>query len=153
MREAAAVYNELQGFIWRMGTWETGPDACEAECSRITAYFEKVQKRMDQLMTSFDADKKRFKKEGIPWDDRVVKDVKASSLHLTELFLDRVLHEVERIKGAPNQEGRIYTLLVSGVRFAFRCHQFAGGMNEPSLAKFEEVSQLMAIYRPADAKQ
>ena len=90
----------------------------------------------------------RFKKEGIPWDDRAVKDVKASSLHLTELFLDRVLHEVERIKGAPNQEGRIYTLLVSGVRFAFRCHQFADGMNEPSLAKFEEVSQLMAKSRP-----
>ena len=159
MREATHVFLELRDLRHKASTWAIGPDACEAECSRINSFFEKVQQRVEKIVLSIDADTKRFREHNVPWDSATLKDLKASTLHLAQLYLGRVAHEVKGVKRAAGLRSprgdktstRAHTLLVGAVRFGFRVHQFVGGFDAATLAEFKELKMLMDEF-PAPAK-
>ena len=159
MREATHVFLELRDLRHKASTWACGPDACEAECSRINSFFEKVQQRVEKLVLSIDADTKRFREHNVPWDSATLKDLKASTLHLAQLYLGRVAREVKGVKRAAGLRSprgdkastRAHTLLVGAVRFGFRVHQFVGGFDAATLAEFKQLKTLMDEF-PAPAK-
>tara|TARA_B100000674_G_scaffold461005_1_gene439589 strand:+ start:28 stop:2562 length:2535 start_codon:yes stop_codon:yes gene_type:complete len=154
MREASHVFRELSDLRHRAGTWAIGPDACEAECSRIQSYFEKVHQRVEKLVITIDADQKRFKEHGVPWDAAILKELKDSTLRLAQLYMARVAQEVRSVKSAAGLRSprgskaatRAHTLLVGAVRFGFRVHQFVGGFDGATLKSFHELKEFMKDF-------
>ena len=151
MREATHVFRELSDLRHKAGAWAIGPDACEAECSRIQSYFEKVHQRVEKLVITLDADQKRFREHGVPWDASILKELKDSTLRLAQLYMARVAQEVQSVKRAAGLRSprgskaatRAHTLLVGAVRFGFRVHQFVGGFDGATLKSFHELKEFM----------
>lgn len=50
-------------------------------------------------------------------------------------YMKRVSTELEIIAGSPDEE----ELMLQGVRFAFRVHQFAGGFDVETMRAFQEL--------------
>ncbi|GMP76081.1 hypothetical protein CsSME_00032906 [Camellia sinensis var. sinensis] len=66
--------------------------------------------------------------------------IKQSSMMLAKIYMRRVLVELESMQYSERestQEG----LLIQGVHFAYRAHQFAGGLDSETLCAFEEIRQ------------
>ena len=151
MREATHVFRELSDLRHKASAWAIGPDACEAECSRIQSYFEKVHQRVEKLVITLDADQKRFREHGVPWDAAILKELKDSTLRLAQLYMARVAQEVLSVKRAAGLRSprgskaatRAHTLLVGAIRFGFRVHQFVGGFDGATLKSFHELKELM----------
>ncbi|KAJ7527701.1 hypothetical protein O6H91_16G067400 [Diphasiastrum complanatum] len=53
--------------------------------------------------------------------------------------MKRVVSELDAIGNASEKEPLKEFLLLQGVRFAFRVHQFAGGFDAESMQAFEEL--------------
>ncbi|KAJ8447964.1 hypothetical protein Cgig2_028840 [Carnegiea gigantea] len=72
----------------------------------------------------------------VKWlDDELSYLIKLASVKLAMTYMKRVSAELEAVGGAPEEE----ELLVQGVRFAFRVHQFAGGFDIETMRAFEEL--------------
>ncbi|XP_047338922.1 protein CHUP1, chloroplastic-like [Impatiens glandulifera] len=50
-------------------------------------------------------------------------------------YMKRVSAELEKVSGFPEEE----ELIIQGVRFAFRVHQFAGGFDVETMRAFQEL--------------
>ncbi|XP_022848066.1 protein CHUP1, chloroplastic-like isoform X2 [Olea europaea var. sylvestris] len=73
-------------------------------------------------------------------------------------YMKRVSAELEFVSGVPEEE----ELIIQGVKFAFRVHQFAGGFDVETMRAFQELrdkarscnvqcqnQQQKIIFRPA----
>ncbi|KHN05217.1 Protein CHUP1, chloroplastic [Glycine soja] len=65
--------------------------------------------------------------------------MKLSSLKLSREFMKRVTKELES-----NEASKEDNLLVQGVRFAFRVHQFAGGFDSETIQAFQELKKIVS---------
>ncbi|GMP74384.1 hypothetical protein CsSME_00031818 [Camellia sinensis var. sinensis] len=61
--------------------------------------------------------------------------IKLASVKLAMKHMKRVSAELEIVGGGPEEE----ELIVQGVRFAFRVHQFAGGFDVETMKAFQEL--------------
>ena len=50
-------------------------------------------------MKKKDSDEKRFRENGVPWDERAYEAVRHAALHLAECYMKRVLDEIPRVRG------------------------------------------------------
>ncbi|CDP09218.1 unnamed protein product [Coffea canephora] len=67
-------------------------------------------------------------------DTGVIGQLKFSSVALARQYMKRIAKELE--SSGPVQDD---DLLIQGVRFAYRVHQFAGGFDADTLLAFEEL--------------
>ena len=61
---------------------------------------EKVQERMDVLSRTKEADEKRFKQNDVPWNVKMMTEVKHTSLHSMELYMELALQEAGQAMAA-----------------------------------------------------
>ncbi|KAM1039889.1 hypothetical protein ACFX2I_029138 [Malus domestica] len=84
---------------------------------------------------------KRYRDFQIPWewmlDTGLMGQMKLSSLRLAKEYMKRIIRDVESGE-CPREE----SLLLQGVRFAFRVHQFAGGFDSETVLAFEELKKI-----------
>ncbi|KAM1055675.1 hypothetical protein ACFX13_029876 [Malus domestica] len=84
---------------------------------------------------------KRYRDFQIPWewmlDTGLMGQMKLSSLRLAKEYMKRIIRDVE--SGECHREE---SLLLQGVRFAFRVHQFAGGFDSETVLAFEELKKI-----------
>ncbi|MCD7452550.1 hypothetical protein HAX54_017379 [Datura stramonium] len=84
----------------------------------------------------------RYRESRIPtdWlqDSGVVGKIKLSSVQLARKYMKRVASELDAMDGPEKEPNREF-LILQGVRFAFRVHQFAGGFDAESMKAFEEL--------------
>nr|CAB3477784.1 unnamed protein product [Digitaria exilis] len=69
--------------------------------------------------------------------------IKLQSVKLAMKYLKRVSSELEAIEGGPEEE----ELMLQGVRFAFRVHQFAGGFDVDTMRAFQELKEKASMCR------
>lgn len=63
---------------------------------------------MDKLERTKEADEKKYKEAGIPWDKKIISEVKLSSLELMDIYMKIALEEVERLeKEEANEDKRM----------------------------------------------
>merc|ERR1711907_260959 len=119
-----------------------GAEPCEGECSKISAYFDKVQQKIERYVIALDKSSARYREHDVPWDPQIIQATKVGTLGLCKLYLKRILEDVEKLEqqGTQNAKMRINSLLVSAVRFAFRVHQFVRGFNAENISLFGENS-------------
>ncbi|KAF9677303.1 hypothetical protein SADUNF_Sadunf08G0093900 [Salix dunnii] len=143
LREAAFEYQDLMKLEKQVITFVDDPNLpCEASLERMYKLLEKVENSVYALLRTRDMAVSRYKELGIPtnWllDSGVVGKIKLSSVQLARKYMKRVASELDAMSG-PEKEPIREFLVLQGVRFAFRVHQFTGGFDAESMKAFEEL--------------
>ncbi|KAL4015705.1 hypothetical protein IC575_023298 [Cucumis melo] len=143
LREASFEYQDLMKLEKRVTTFVDDPKlSCEAALKKMYSLLEKVEQSVYALLRTRDMAISRYREFGIPvdWlsDTGVVGKIKLSSVQLARKYMKRVASELDAMS-EPEKEPNREFLVLQGVRFAFRVHQFAGGFDAESMKAFEEL--------------
>ncbi|GMJ05714.1 hypothetical protein HRI_004240600 [Hibiscus trionum] len=143
IREAAFEYQDLVKLEKQVSSFVDDPNLpCEAALKKMYKLLEKVEQSVYALLRTRDMAVSRYKEFGIPvnWllDSGIVGKIKLSSVQLARKYMKRVASELDALSGPEKEPNREFILL-QGVRFAFRVHQFAGGFDAESMKAFEEL--------------
>ncbi|KAL1343729.1 hypothetical protein HN51_030061 [Arachis hypogaea] len=143
LREAAFEYQDLMKLEKRVSTFTNDPELpCEAALKKMYSLLEKVEQSVYALLRTREMAISRYREFGIPvnWllDSGVVGKIKLSSVQLAKKYMKCIASELDTLSG-PEKEPTREFLILQGVRFAFRVHQFAGGFDAESMKVFEEL--------------
>lgn len=143
LREAAFEYQDLMKLEKQVTTFVDDPNLqCDAALRKMYRLLEKVEQSVYALLRTRDMAASRYREFGIPtdWlqDSGVVGKIKLSSVQLARKYMKRVASELDAMDGPEKEPNREF-LILQGVRFAFRVHQFAGGFDAESMKAFEEL--------------
>ncbi|KAJ0985682.1 hypothetical protein J5N97_004038 [Dioscorea zingiberensis] len=143
LREAAFEYQDLMKLESRVSSFADDPKLpCEAALKKMYSLLEKVEQSVYALLRTRDMAISRYREFGIPtnWlsDNGVVGKIKLASVQLAKKYMIRVASELDSQSGTEKEPNREF-LLLQGVRFAFRVHQFAGGFDAESMRVFEDL--------------
>ncbi|CAH1431273.1 unnamed protein product [Lactuca virosa] len=146
-REAAFEYQDLMKLEKQVSNFVDDPSVpCEPALKKMYKLLEKVENSVYALLRTRDMAMSRYKEFGIPinWlqDSGVVGKIKLSSVQLARKYMKRVASELDALDGPEKEPNREF-LVLQGVRFAFRVHQFAGGFDSESMKAFEELRSRM----------
>ncbi|XP_073151277.1 protein INCREASED PETAL GROWTH ANISOTROPY 1-like [Henckelia pumila] len=143
LREAAFGYCDLKKIESEASTFHDAPrQPCFHALKKMQSLFDKLEHGVYNLSRVRESATKRYKVFQIPvnWmlDTGFVLQIKLSSVKLAMKYMKRVLAEIELVGGgggSPEEE----ELIVQGVKFAFRVHQFAGGFDVETMRSFQEL--------------
>lgn len=143
LREASFEYQDLMKLENLVSSFTDDTNLpCEAALKKMYKLLEKVENSVYALLRTRDMAVSRYKEFGIPvdWllDSGVVGKIKLSSVQLARKYMKRVATELDAMN-EPEKEPNKEFLILQGVRFAFRVHQFAGGFDAESMKAFEEL--------------
>ncbi|CAD7695803.1 unnamed protein product [Ostreobium quekettii] len=145
-REAVALSRELTEKRNKFKQWQRGQGKRADNLKEIQKYMEKVQDRMDVLNRTKESDEARFKNHDVPWNKKLMTEVKHASLHAMDLYMQVALDEAhEAMKSSladKKKREKALAVLTATIKFAFKVHQCVGGFNEGCSARFGEVSAL-----------
>ncbi|KAM3748320.1 hypothetical protein ACB098_05G099500 [Castanea mollissima] len=140
LREAAFGYCDLKKLESEATTFrDDARQHCGPALKKMQALLEKLEHGLYNLSRIRESATKRYKVFQIPtdWmlDTGFVAQIKLASVKLAMKYMKRVSAELETVGGGPEEE----ELIVQGVRFAFRVHQFAGGFDVETMRAFQEL--------------
>ncbi|KAM0879479.1 hypothetical protein ACQ4PT_034210 [Festuca glaucescens] len=142
LREAAFGYRDLKKVEAEVASFCDDPrQNCSSALKKMQALFEKLEHGVYSLGRVRDGAMSRYRGYQIPWewmqDTGIVSQLKIQSVKLARKYLGRVSSELEATQGGPDEE----ELMLQGVRFAFRVHQFAGGFDGDTMRAFQEIKE------------
>uniref|UniRef100_A0A0E0JLU3 Uncharacterized protein n=1 Tax=Oryza punctata TaxID=4537 RepID=A0A0E0JLU3_ORYPU len=149
LREAAFGYCDLKKLEGEASSFrDDARQPCATALKKMQALFEKLEHGVYNLARFRDGATGRYSRFQIPceWmqpDTGIVSQIKLQSVKLAMKYLKRVSSELEAIKGGPDEE----ELMLQGVRFAFRVHQFAGGFDVDTMRAFQELKEKASMCR------
>ncbi|OWM91143.1 hypothetical protein CDL15_Pgr000086 [Punica granatum] len=140
LREAAFGYCDLKKLESEASSFRDDPRQPSGPAfKKMQALLEKLEHRVYNLSRMRESAANRYKVFHIPmgWmlDNGIVTQIKLASVKLAMKYMKRVSAELETVDGGPEEE----ELIVQGVRFAFRVHQFAGGFDAETMKAFQEL--------------
>ncbi|XP_071707792.1 protein INCREASED PETAL GROWTH ANISOTROPY 1 [Rutidosis leptorrhynchoides] len=139
LREAAFGYSDLKKLESEVSSFRDDPrQPCAPALKKMQGLFEKLEHGVYNLSRMRESASTRYKVFQIPmgWmqESGFVTQIKLASVKLAMKYMRRVSAELQT-GGGPEEE----ELIVQGVRFAFRVHQFAGGFDVETMRAFEEL--------------
>ncbi|KAL5221418.1 hypothetical protein ABZP36_026131 [Zizania latifolia] len=149
LREAAFGYCDLKKLQGEASSFhDDARQPCAAALKKMQALFEKLEHGVYNLARFRDGATGRYSRFKIPceWmqqDTGIVSQIKLHSVKMAMKYLKRVSSELESIKDGPEEE----ELMLQGVRFAFRVHQFAGGFDVDTMRAFQELKEKASMCR------
>ncbi|CAN6350136.1 unnamed protein product [Urochloa humidicola] len=148
LREAAFGYRDLKKIELESSSFSDDPrQPCTSALKKMQALFEKLEHGVYSLVRVRDGAMSRYRGYQIPWewmqDTGIVSQMKLQSVKLAMKYLRRVSSELEAIQGSPDEE----ELMLQGVRFAFRVHQFAGGFDGDTMRAFQELKVKASTFQ------
>lgn len=140
LREAAFEYSDLKKLESEASSFrDDARQPCASALKKMQALLEKLEHGAYNLSRLRESATNRFKSFNIPFnwmlDTGFVSQIKLASVKLAMKYMKRILAELEAVCGGPEEE----ELIVQGVRFAFRVHQFAGGFDVETMGAFEQL--------------
>ncbi|PKU68115.1 protein CHUP1, chloroplastic [Dendrobium catenatum] len=140
MREAAFGYCDLRKLELEASSFRDDPrQPCSYAIKKMQSLLEKLEHGIFNLSRVREGATERYKNFHIPWDwmldSGIVSQMKLASVKLAMKFMKRVTSEISAIACGPEEE----ELMLQGVRFAFRVHQFAGGFDVETMRAFQEL--------------
>ncbi|KAF7803348.1 protein CHUP1, chloroplastic [Senna tora] len=140
LREAAFGYCDLKKLESEASSFRDDPrQPCGPALKKMQALLEKLEHGVYNISRMRESATNRYKVFQIPvdWmlDSGYVSQIKLASVKLAMKYMKRVSAELEAGGGGPEEE----ELIVQGVRFAFRVHQFAGGFDVETMRAFQEL--------------
>lgn len=143
LREAAFEYQELMKLENQVSSFVDDPSlSWEAALKKMYELLEKVEQSVYELLHTREMTISRYRDFGIPtdWllDSGVLGKIKLSSVQLACAYMKRVALALDALCGRDKEPPREF-LILQGVRFALRVHQFAGGFDAESMKAFEDL--------------
>lgn len=140
LREAAFGYCDLKKLECEASSFrDDARQPCSHALKKMQALFEKLEHGVYNLSRMRESATKRYKLYKIPMDWMLetgfVNQIKLASVKLAMKYMKRISAELETVDGGPEEE----ELIVQGVRYAFRVHQFAGGFDVETMKAFQEI--------------
>ncbi|KAJ6999974.1 hypothetical protein D5086_008153 [Populus alba] len=140
LREAAFGYCDLKKLEAEASLFRDNPrQPCGPALKKMQALLEKLEHGVYNLSRMRESATMRYKGFQIPTDwmleTGIVSKIQLASVKLAMKFLKRVSAELETAGGVAEEE----ELIVQGVRYAFRVHQFAGGFDVETMRAFREL--------------
>ncbi|XP_051135394.1 protein CHUP1, chloroplastic-like [Andrographis paniculata] len=141
LREAAFGYADLKKLDSEVSSFCDDPRLpCGPALKKIHSLFEKLEHGVYNLSRMRESATNRYKVCRIPtdWmlDTGYLSQMKMASVKLAMKYMKRVSAELGvNGGGSPEEE----ELIVQGVKFAFRVHQFAGGFDVETMKAFKEL--------------
>ncbi|KAL2969401.1 hypothetical protein AAZX31_15G078500 [Glycine max] len=141
LREAAFGYCDLKKLESEASSFRDDPrQPCGPALKKMQVLFEKLEHGVFNISRMRESATNRYKVFHIPvhWmlDNGFVSQMKLASVKLAMKYMRRVSAELETGGGGGPEEEEI---VVQGVRFAFRAHQFAGGFDVETMRAFQEL--------------
>ncbi|KAJ1694968.1 hypothetical protein LUZ63_011666 [Rhynchospora breviuscula] len=153
LREAAFGYCDLKKLETEVSNYEDDPRLPrDVALKKMVSLSEKMEKTIYNLLRTRDAMVRQCKQYSIPtdWilDKGLISKIKFASVKLAKKYMKRVANELQ-VMGALNKDPALEYMLLQGVRFAFRIHQFAGGFDAETMDAFEELRNLVHVRNKA----
>uniref|UniRef100_A0A6M2ENI0 Protein CHUP1, chloroplastic n=1 Tax=Populus davidiana TaxID=266767 RepID=A0A6M2ENI0_9ROSI len=141
LREAAFGYCDLKKVESEALLFRDDPrQPCGPALKKMQALLEKLERGVYNLSKMRESATMRYKGFQIPTDwmleTGIVSQIKLASVKLAMKYMKRVSAELETGGGGGPEEEE---LIVQGVRYAFRVHQFAGGFDGETMRAFQEL--------------
>ncbi|KAF3456432.1 hypothetical protein FNV43_RR01082 [Rhamnella rubrinervis] len=145
MREAAVEYRELRLLEKEISSFKDDTSIpCTAALKKITSLLDKSERSIQRLIKLRNSVLCSYQECRIPtdWmlDSGIVSKIKQASMSLAKMYMKRVTLELESIQNSDREYSQ-ESLLLQGVKFAYRAHQFAGGLDSETLCAFEDIRQ------------
>ncbi|KAI3943906.1 hypothetical protein MKX01_002436 [Papaver californicum] len=146
LREAAFGYRDLKKLESEVSSYVDDPRLpCDTALKKMVALSEKMERSVHSLSRTRDGLMRHCKDFQIPtdWmlDTGIISKIKFGSVKLAKKYMKRVAMEL-LTKRASEKDPALEYMLLQGVRFAFRIHQFAGGFDAETMHAFEELRNL-----------
>ncbi|KAL6188363.1 hypothetical protein ACLB2K_039756 [Fragaria x ananassa] len=145
MREAAIEYRELKLLESEISSYKDDTTIqCAAALKKMADLLDKSERSIQRLVKMRNSVMRSYQECKIPtdWmlDSGIGSKIKQASINLAKIYMKRVTSELESVRYS-DRESSQESLLVQGVNFAYRAHQFAGGLDSETLCAFEEIRQ------------
>ncbi|XP_051128220.1 protein CHUP1, chloroplastic-like isoform X2 [Andrographis paniculata] len=140
LREAAFGYGDLKKLEAEISSFLDDPrQPCTHSFKRIKSLFEKLEHSVDNLLRIRESAVEKYRGFQIPvdWmlDTGCISQIKLASMKLAMKYMRRVSAELEIVGDGPEEQ----ELIVQGIKFAFRVHQFARGFDVETMKAFQEL--------------
>ncbi|KAG2592111.1 hypothetical protein PVAP13_5NG526300 [Panicum virgatum] len=142
LREAASEYRHLKCLLADISSLNDdggSPSPCDAILRKTSSLLDRLEKSMSRLVNLRSSAMPSYKELRIPtdWmlDSGVVSKIRMASVNLAKVYTKRVLKELDGRDTAGNEAA----LVAQSVRFTYRVHQFAGGLDCEAMHAFEEL--------------
>ncbi|KAM0007228.1 putative protein CHUP1 [Helianthus debilis subsp. tardiflorus] len=140
LREAAFSFRDLKNLESEVLAYKSCPkQPLIQSLNKMQALQDRLESKISVVERTRESTCKKYKELQIPWqwlmDAGLVGQVKLSSLKLAQECMRRIAKELESSRDRGD-------LLLQGVRFAFRVHQFAGGFDIETMHAFEELKKI-----------
>ncbi|KAK9136546.1 hypothetical protein Sjap_007140 [Stephania japonica] len=150
MREAAIEYRDLKRLASEVSSYmDDSTTTCEASLKKIAGLLDKSEKSVQRLVKMRDSAIPSYRECKIPFDwmldSGMVTKIKQASMRLANLYMKRVSMELESSRSS-ERESTQEALLLQGVRFAYRTHQFAGGLDSETMRAFEDIRRRLPVH-------
>ncbi|VFQ97420.1 unnamed protein product [Cuscuta campestris] len=149
LREAAFGYRDLKKLENEVSRYNDDPSLpSDLALKKMVALSEKMERTVYSLLRSRDSLIRHCNTFQIPtnWmhDCGILSKIKLGSVKLAKLYMKRVAMELQSKGGgsSSDKDTSMDYMLLQGVRFAFRIHQFAGGFDAETMGAFEELRDL-----------
>ncbi|KAK3188950.1 hypothetical protein Dsin_028511 [Dipteronia sinensis] len=145
MREAAIEYRDLKLLEREISSYKDDTNIpCGAALKKMAGLLDKSERSIQRLIKLRNSAMRSYQDCKIPvdWmlDSGIVSKIKQASMKLAQMYMKRVSTELELVRNS-DRESTQEALLLQGVHFAYRAHQFAGGLDSETLCAFEEIRQ------------
>ncbi|CAM8903303.1 unnamed protein product [Rhodiola kirilowii] len=142
LREAAFGYSDLKKLEIEASSYQDdGRQAFPYALKKMQALYDKLEHGIYNLSRMRESATNRYKLHQIPMDwmleNGLATQIKLASVKLAMKYMQRVSAELEHVDSGVEEED----LIVQGVRFAFRVHQFAGGFDAETMNAFSELRE------------
>ncbi|XVE91064.1 hypothetical protein DITRI_Ditri20bG0126100 [Diplodiscus trichospermus] len=146
LREAAFGYQDLKKLESDVLYYKDDSRVpCDIALKKMVALSEKMERTVYNLHRTRESLMRNCNQFQIPtdWmlDNGIVSKIKLGSVKLAKKYMKRVAMELQ-LKATLEKDPSMDYMLLQGVRFAFRIHQFAGGFDSETMDAFEELRSL-----------
>ncbi|XP_057970928.1 protein CHUP1, chloroplastic-like [Malania oleifera] len=151
LREAAFSYRDLKKLESEVSAYEDDPRVpSDIALKKMVTLSEKMERTVYNLLRTRELLMRNCKEFQIPSDwmheNGILSRIKFCSMKLAKKYMKRVAMELQS-KGAMEKDATLDYMLLQGVRFAFRIHQFAGGFDAETMHAFEELRNLTNVLK------
>ncbi|KAK4800995.1 hypothetical protein SAY86_021482 [Trapa natans] len=154
-----AAYTDIEDVL-RFMDWVDGELSSLADERAVLKHFNWPEKKADAMReAAVESERsiqrlnklrnsalRSYQEHKIPtdWmlDSGIVTKIKQASMKLAKAYMKRVTLELESVRRSDREaQATQEALLLQGVHFAYRAHQFVGGLDSETLRAFEEIRQ------------
>ncbi|XP_058744684.1 protein CHUP1, chloroplastic isoform X1 [Vicia villosa] len=143
LREASCNYRDLKNLESEVSSYEDNPkEPTSMALKRIQTLQDRLERSVSSKEKIRESTSKKYRNFHIPWewmmDTGLIGQMKLSSLRLAKEYMKRVTKEMES-----HEDNN--SLLLQGVKFAFRIHQFAGGFDSETIQAFQDLKKVGCV--------